>query len=219
MEINENLFDLSEEQIELSKEIYNGKVIKCLVAPYHSYAELENIISYTPTTFLFPERELTSDRIRGLVSMIVNNHNDSEFRIITASQSVILDMVDSSVRILTQKGTVVPCPVKTFMANIHDIRYKVLENKDHQFSEEEKTKSHEFVDGLLKRIKSGSMTREEYDDLIEKIELVGDDLIRNVLMKQARMDITITGESSEDLRIQHLEKEIERLKKLKGDLE
>lgn len=30
--IKENLFELTEEQIEMSKTLYNGKIIKCLVA-------------------------------------------------------------------------------------------------------------------------------------------------------------------------------------------
>ena len=38
MKINQNLFDLEPDQEATSKMMYNGKVIKCLVAPYHSYA-------------------------------------------------------------------------------------------------------------------------------------------------------------------------------------
>lgn len=56
MNISKNLFDLTEDQEKTSKMMYDGKVIKCLVAPYHSYDQLEKVIPYTKTTFLFPER-------------------------------------------------------------------------------------------------------------------------------------------------------------------
>lgn len=166
MEINENLFDLTPEQIELSKEIYGGKIIKCLVAPYHTYNDLEKIIPYTKTTFLFPERDLNAERIRGLISMIVNSPNDDEFRIITASQSVILDMIDGNVRILTEGGSVVPSPVKTFLANIHDIRYSILENPAHRISEEERNNQRgDFAKGvisdLIKYLKSQDLNKSE----------------------------------------------------------
>jgi hypothetical protein len=131
--IQENLFDLTEEQISMSKTIYNGKIIKCLVAPYHSHRELEELITYTPTTYLFPEREMTSEQALSFISMVISNpkiNKDDEIRIITSSQSIILDMIDDCVRILTEHNTVVDCPIKTFMANIHDIRYEVLENKN-----------------------------------------------------------------------------------------
>lgn len=213
MEINENLFDLTPEQIELSKEIYGGKIIKCLVAPYHTYNDLEKIIPYTKTTFLFPERDLNAERIRGLISMIVNSPNDDEFRIITASQSVILDMIDGNVRILTEGGSVVPSPVKTFLANIHDIRYSILENPAHRISEEERNSQREYVDNIFKLVKGPPMTRAEYDDLISKIELIGDDLVRGVLLKQARTEVKISDE--EDPEIASIQREIERLEKLR----
>jgi len=47
--IQENLFDLTSDQIDQSKMIYNDKVIKCLVAPYHTYSQLEKLITYTPS--------------------------------------------------------------------------------------------------------------------------------------------------------------------------
>jgi len=56
MEIQNNLFDLTSEQEATSKMLYNGKIIKCLVAPYHTYNQLEKVIPYTKTTYLFPER-------------------------------------------------------------------------------------------------------------------------------------------------------------------
>ncbi len=54
MNINKNLFDLTEDQEVTSKMMYNGKVIKCLVAPHHSYAQLERAIPYTKNYILIP---------------------------------------------------------------------------------------------------------------------------------------------------------------------
>ena len=77
--IKENLFDLTPEQIDMSKNIYNGKIIKCLVAPYHNYNQLEKVVTYTKNTFLFPEREMTSAQCSSLINMLVKNPSQDEF--------------------------------------------------------------------------------------------------------------------------------------------
>ena len=118
MQITKNLFELTNEDIESSKMMYNGKIIKCLVTPYHTYAQLEKVVPFTKNTFLLPERELPITQIKGVVSMIVNSPSTDEFRIITTSQNIIMDMIDTSVRVLTESGDVVKSPCKTFMANI-----------------------------------------------------------------------------------------------------
>jgi transcription termination factor NusB len=216
--IKENLFDLTPEQIDMSKNIYNGKIIKCLVAPYHSYNQLEKEVTYTKNTFLFPEREMTSAQCSSLVSMLVNNPSQDEFLVITANQNIILDMIDGNVRILTEKGDIVDCPTKTFMANIHDIRYYVLENKDHQLSDEEKSEGNKVIQNLIGLVQEGSeMTKAEYDDLVTKIEMVGEDIIRRKLLQMASYNITITGYSNVDAEIERIQKEIDRLEKLKAD--
>jgi hypothetical protein len=214
--IKENLFDLTPEQIEMSKNIYGGKIIKCLVAPYHNYNQLEKEVTYTKNTFLFPEREMTSAQCSTLISMLVNSPSQEEFLVITANQNIILDMIDGNVRILTERNDIVDCPTKTFMANIHDIRYNVLENKAHQLSESEKSESNKVIQVLIDKVQEGStMTKAEYDELITKIKLVGEDLIRGKLLEMASRNITLTDYSSKMAEIERLEKEIARLQKLK----
>jgi hypothetical protein len=214
--IKENLFDLTQEQIDMSKNIYNGKIIKCLVAPYHSYNQLEKEVNYTKTTYLFPEREMTSAQCSNLISMLVNQPQD-EFLVITANQNIILDMIDGNVRILTEKGDIVACPTKTFMANIHDIRHTVLENKDHQISDEEKSESRKVIGKFIDLVQKGStMTKSEYDELITQIRLVGEPIIRGKLLEMAEDNITITDYDSIDAKIDRIQKEIERLEKLKA---
>jgi hypothetical protein len=186
MDIKPNLFDLSAEDIATSQMLYEGKIIKCLVAPYHSFAQLEPVIPFTKNTFLFPEREMQAAQLPHLISMIVKNPSTEEFRIITTNQNIILDMVDSSVRVLTEKGEVLPSPCKTFMANIHDIRYSLLENPDHRLSEREKTAAHERVNKLIERAdKSYELSIDEFDQLIKEIEMIGEPVITNVLKNQA----------------------------------
>lgn len=221
MFIKENLFDLTPEQIDMSKMIYNGKIIKCLVAPYHSYNQLEKEVTYTKNTFLFPEREMPSYQCLNLISLLVNNPAYDEYLIITANQNIILDMIDGNVRILTEKDEIVDCPVKTFLANIHDIRYKVLENKDHQLSEKERSESAKLVQNLVELVQSGSeMTKVEYDNVCAKIEMVGEKFIRTKLFDMANSNIKITDYNENakiDAKIEQIEKEIERLIKLKND--
>jgi hypothetical protein len=215
--IKENLFDLTPEQIDMSKNIYNGKIIKCLVAPYHSYNQLEKEVTYTKNTFLFPEREMTSAQCSSLISILVKNPSQDEFLVITSNQNIILDMIDSSVRILTEKGDIVDCPTKTFMANIHDIRYSVLENKAHQLSDDEKSEGNKVIQNLIGLVQKGSeMTKVEYDALITKIEMVGEDIIRRKLLQMASSNINITDYSNVDAEIERIQKEIDRLQKLKA---
>ena len=219
MSINENLFDLTDEQIEMSISIYEGKVIKCLVAPYHTYDKLEKVIPFTKNTLLFPEREMTSAQCSGLISMIVASPSKEEFRIITANQNIILDMIDGCVRILTEGDLVVDCPTKTFMANIHDIRYNVLENKAHRISDEERSEARNKIQILIDKVQEGSsMTKSEYDDLLNKIDLVGEPIIRTKLREMAMDNITITDYSEVDAKIEKIQEEIERLKKLRDGL-
>ncbi len=182
MKISKKLFELTADQEATSKMMYDGKTIKCLVAPYHTYAALEKVIPYSPNTFLFPEREVTATQLRSFISMIVADKKHSEYMIITANQSIIMDMVDDCVRILTEGGNIVPCPVKTFMANIHDIRYSLLENEIHQTSKEEKSKSNEKINMLISRLDSSKkITQSEYNELEKQIGMIGEELIVGVL--------------------------------------
>ena len=184
LEITSNLFSLTKEQEETSKMMYDGKIIKCLVAPYHTYDVLEKIVPFTKTTYLFPEREMTIGQLSNLISMVVKSPTKDEIRIITGNQNIIMDMVDSSVRVLTEMGTVVPSPRKTFMANIHDIRYELLENESHQISKKAKNEMHERVNKIIDKINSSkSITKAESVPLKVEINMIGEPLIREKLLE------------------------------------
>lgn len=193
MKINENLFDLTTDQEETSKMMYNGKVLKCLVAPYHSYAQLEKVVPYTKTTYLFPEREMSVSQIRSLISMIASSPSQDEFRIITANQNIILDMVGECVRVLTEGDEVVYTGTKTFMANIHDIRYELLENDAHRLSEKDRSQSHNKVQKLIDRVndKSTKISQADFGKLITEIDLIGEPIIKTKLKEMAYDNLTI----------------------------
>lgn len=186
MKFNNNLFELDSEQIETSKMMYNGKVIKCLVAPYHSYNTLESDVPYTKTTFLFPERELSAQQVRGFISMVVNLQTDEEIRIITADQTIIGDMIGDCVRILTEAGDIVKTDTKTFAANIHDIRYTVLQNPAHQISQLEKEEHKSKINDIITKINSGKMTEDEAIEARKFVDLIGEDVIRVSLNNMLR---------------------------------
>lgn len=176
-----NLFDLTAEQEATSKALY-GKAIKCLIAPYHSYNELENMIPYDRNTFLFPEREMNVTQCRQFIS-ILSHKPGEEFRVVTTDMNIICDMVDSSVRILTSSGKIVESPCKTFAANIHDIRYNILENQ--VFNDKVEDDSNFLwknnINAIINKLNSPSITRAEYNSIEKQISDIGEDVIRNVL--------------------------------------
>ena len=202
--MQKNLFDLTEKQIETSKMMYDGKVIKCLVAPYHTQKELEPKLEYTKTTFLFPENEMSVMKIKQFISMIVSNKNlVGEIRIITANQNIIMDMIGDCVRVLTESGEVVDTGTKTFMANIHDIRYELLENEKHQISKDEREKGREVINDIIKEIEEATkngMSKDEYDILLKKISIVGEPIISTRLRDMASdIKVKLSKEDKEDL--------------------
>jgi hypothetical protein len=179
MKLSNNLFDLSKEQIETSKMMYEGKIIKCLVAPYHTERNLE--IDWAPNIFMFPEKEFTQLQTRQFVSMLVNSKFD-EILVITTDINIILDMVDTSVRILTEFDTIVPSPEKTFMANQHTIIYCLLNNQDHQKSANDKQKAKDDINKVIERInKSKGFDKSEYDEILNFINMIGEPLISGSL--------------------------------------
>jgi hypothetical protein len=166
---------------------YNGKIIKCLIAPYHTFSQLEKEIPYSESTFLFPERELPLSKLSHFVSMTVESKIKDEIKIITTNQNIIMDMIDCCVRVLNEKGEIVSSPIKTLAANIHDIRYKLLENQEHAFSKEEKNHSRELIDQIIIEINSNNkIEKKDYNSLLSKIYQIGEPLIKNALESQLK---------------------------------
>jgi len=194
-QFREGLFDLTKEQESTVRMMYNGKLIKCLVAPYHSFKDLESLIPYSKSTFLFPEREMSEGQTNSLISNLVESDITDDIIIITTQMGIILDMV-TGVHVLTQNGTIVDSNVKTFMANIHTIRYELLENSAYQNGSEpvEKpagVKSTNTLIDEINEVKGKTISRSEYDNLKMRVDMIGEDIIRNVLKGMLR-DINVS---------------------------
>tara|TARA_R110000772_G_scaffold3193_5_gene11556 strand:- start:2807 stop:3388 length:582 start_codon:yes stop_codon:yes gene_type:complete len=187
MTFKNQIFDLTQEAEDLSKMMYNDKIIKCLVAPYHSFNQLETIFPFTKTTFLFPEREMNASQVSSFISMVVKSPKiTGDIVVVTTSMNIITDMIHQCVRILTEGGEIVDCPNKTFAANIHDVRYEVLENPDHQLSGSEKNMMQTSINKIIEDINSDQpMVESDYDKMVSKIRLIGEPLIRTKLLEMA----------------------------------
>lgn len=182
LKIPKEIFNLSDEEIEISETIYDGKHIKCLVAPYHSFSELSKVLDNNTDTYLFPENDqlMTYQKTIGFISMVVNKHPTNTPIVITTSQSIISDIVDGCVRILTEKGDIVPCPTKTFLANLYDIKTHVLENKDLQLSKSEHSKAQSHISGIIDNINNAvnnGCSEEYFNKLKDSIKDIGEEII------------------------------------------
>ena len=179
----QELFNLSKEEEDLSRMMYNDKIIKCLVAPYHTPETVE--IGWEKTIYLFPEKDISAQQCRSVISMIVANPQITEAKIITANIDIIRDMVDGCVRILTEDGRIIPSPEKTFMANQHTILYCLLQNEEHQIPKNQKNsgnEGHDSVQLLLDRLNDNTpITPKEFVEIEMKINLIGEDIIRGIM--------------------------------------
>lgn len=223
MKLEKGLFKLTKEQEETSKILYNGKIVKCLVAPYHSserdkYNFISNKIEmgYSENVYMFPERNLSEGQTRQFMSLIVNGVQQ-EVLIITASQNIILDMYDGCVRILTEFDKIVDCPEKTFGANIHTINIEILNNKSHKKDNSSPYGSKFYtvkINDIISKVNAKiDFTQKEYDEIMESIGLIGEDLISNQLGNMMRGK-NIIDKDNNNSEIEFLEKEIARLKKI-----
>ena len=102
-------------------------------------------------------------------------------------------MVGECVRVLTEGDEVVYTGTKTFMANIHDIRYELLENDDHRLSESDRTQAHNKIQALIDRVndKSTKISQLDFGKLITEIDLIGEPIIKSKLKEMAYDNLTI----------------------------
>jgi hypothetical protein len=207
--IPENLFDLTPEQEQESKSMYNGKVVKCLIAPYHSYNDLGPHVTHV--MYLFPERDLSYQETRTMMSKVANSSvtNDiKEFMFITTNMNIIQDMIQGCVRILTENGDIIDCPSAPFAANIHTIRYDMLENKHYQKTPTEESLFIKSTNEIIESINNAtSFTKEEYEKLSNRIGMIGEEFIQQKLREM------LSEKMPREDEVDRLEAELERLKK------
>jgi hypothetical protein len=178
-----NIFDLTPDQIETTKMFYNGKVIKCLVAPHHTAQYFEENLEYASNTFVFPENTISQQQLPSIIGMIVNSTKYTEALIITSDILLITQMIGDNVRVFTQAGNIVPCPIKCLMANIHDVKYNLLDADEFKDGSDVQTDfGKEMVQSLLDQIRSNTdKTSARYDFMKSRIDMIGEDVIRTIM--------------------------------------
>ena len=181
--INKEIFKLEKSQEDFTKVFYDGKIIKCLVAPYHTAEYFEKNLEWADNIFVFPENSIPRGQLSSLIGMIVASPKP-EVIIITTSNEIITQMIGDNVRVFTEAGNIVSCPIKCLMANIHDIKYNLLENKDFKDGKGNMVGNfgEGFVNSLIQKINSTETSKENYELFKSRIELVGEDVIRVALM-------------------------------------
>lgn len=180
------IFQMDADQESTTKMFYDGKVIKCLVAPYHTIAYFEENLEWADNTFVFPENTMPVSSLSSLVGMIVASPKYSEALIITTSNEIITQMIGDNVRVMTESGKIVPCPIKTLMANIHDVRYELIENtifKDGAGEINVSNFGKSQVQGLMDKLNNTTITsHDQYDSMEAAICKIGEKVIRNRMM-------------------------------------
>lgn len=71
---------------------YDGKVIKCLIAPFHTTQYFEKNLEWADNIYVFPENSMPRDKLASLISMIVASPKE-EVIIITTSNEIITQMI------------------------------------------------------------------------------------------------------------------------------
>lgn len=171
MEINSELFTLTSDERKASKFHYEGKIFKCLIAPYHSYNDLKDIIPFTRSTYLFPEKEFTVDQINTFVYTMSQGF-EHEIRIITMEPNIIVDTIDGCIRILDINGQLKKCPCKTFLGDVNTIMFEILEHDPNNIQ----------ISKIIEKINIGLLrTKNEYKDLLLEINYLDDPIIKNKL--------------------------------------
>lgn len=179
--ITKNLFDLTEEQKQTSISMY-GKVIKCLIAPYHSIKDIP--LEPNDEVYVYPERDLNIQQRKEIVSVMARSQKN-EICFVTSDLFIILDMIDCCCRILTPDGKIEEVNEKTFAANPHTIIYKVIHNDYHVKEQKDNQKDfkntiNEIIDDI--NSKKG-MTLEKMEQTKITIKLIGEPLIREKLLE------------------------------------
>lgn len=106
------IFDISEQDIEKSKKIYNGIFIKVLITTNHNINTIQDALKLKGKVLYYPENNQSNREsklfIEGLTRICLENaHELSEITIVTESIDIIRDMVASNVRILTPDGEII----------------------------------------------------------------------------------------------------------------
>lgn len=180
-------FKLNNSEIEKSKKIY-GKVIKCLISPYHLPNDFKNT-NYkhekNRSVYIFPEHKLRFEQTKNVISEIMKTKSD-DILIITSNVNIIMDMIDCCVRILNRDNTISYCTKKTYGANYYDIHDIMFNNRIGI-----PNKAYSDIKEYITYIESTeSINSKEYEDGVSFCDIIGDEIIshklRGILIKKLK---------------------------------
>jgi hypothetical protein len=181
--ITKNLFELTPEQKQMSISMY-GKVIKCLIAPYHSIKDIP--LEPNNEVYVYPERDLNIQQRKTIVGVMANSAKE-EICFVTSDVFIITDMFDGCCRILTPDGEIEEVPTKTFAANAHDILLTVLQDDNYVEKYKEGAKDYRnMINGIITAIEKKTMTQAEYDKNESLIDMIGEPVIAGPLRNMLR---------------------------------
>lgn len=174
MKLTKSFFELTEKQTENSILFY-GKIIKCLIAPYHTINTIP--LESNDTIYVYPERDLNIEERKNLLNVILKS-DKKEICFVTSDLFIITDMINDCTRLLTQDEQVIEISEKIFSANPHTIINSVLKNNSSKPFQQNYIN---LINNLISVIKTGKMSKKEYNDYKKIIDNIGEPLISNQL--------------------------------------
>lgn len=179
------IFDISEQDIEKSKKIYNGIFIKVLITTNHNINTIQDALKLKGKVLYYPENNQSNRDtklfIEGLTRM--STEFTDEVTIVTESIDIIRDMVASNVRILTPDGEIIKPPIETFMGNVAEINNEIFNREDiPHFADR-------YVMELINEINSYDgmeMSNDVKLDFENRIEIIGDLFLKCALKEQLK---------------------------------
>ena len=194
--MEKEIFNLTDEQIKLSKSLYNGKIVKCLIAPYHSPSEVgallinDKNVTLDSSFFLFPERELSLMDCQNFVSKIIEDDKIQEVIIITSNHYIIWDIVQPLTKVLTIDNELADYPMQTLRANIMEMQGNFFidddEHDNFKIPEEVESYSDKFVNEIIDAVnyhidEEKVMSKKLFNTLQNKVKLIGDSFLKSSL--------------------------------------
>lgn len=131
--------------------------------------------------------------------------------LVTHSPFVLSDIPASNILALKKDGTVIE-GIRSFGSNIHDMLKESFFLQSGWIGDFAK----DHIRRIIEKLKGEELEKEERDKLHRSIMLIDEPVMRTMLLEKFRV---VYPESTLDQKIEELSKQIEELKKAKGDVE
>ena len=173
------IFSLKESQVNASKAMYNGKIIKCLIDPHHNLDDVTNYIGNGSQgkLYIFPENNMSLLDTQLFIKNLVDSEISEPITIITANQNIIMDMIGDCVGILNTDYSVSECNSATLYANLYDIQRICGLKRCSVFAA---NKLKELIDAvaIFETDSTLIITSAEYTEIKESLDIIGDEVFK-----------------------------------------